>query len=71
MLWKLFTLALILGFAWWRVRQFLRLRRLRERGEPIPPPQGLRPISLLAGFMLLLYGGYLLYVLAQQVFFHD
>jgi hypothetical protein len=66
MLWKLFTLALILGFAWWRVRRFLRLRQLRARGEPVPPPQRLRPISLLAGLMLLLYGGYLLYVVAGQ-----
>jgi hypothetical protein len=66
MLWKLFTLALILGFAWWRVWRFLRLRQLRERGEPAPPPQRLRPISLLAGLMLLLYGGYLLYVVAGQ-----
>jgi hypothetical protein len=66
MLWKLFTLALILGFAWWRVRRFLRLRHLREHGEPVPPPQRLRPISLLAGLMLLLYGGYLLYVVAGQ-----
>ena len=66
MLWKLFTLALIVGFAWWRLRRFLRQRQLRERGEPAPPPQRLRPISLLAGLMLLLYGGYLVYVVAGQ-----
>jgi hypothetical protein len=67
MLWKLLTLAVIVGFAWWRLRQFLRLRKLRERGEPIPSqPQGLRPISLLAGLMLLFYGGYLIFVLAES-----
>lgn len=69
MLWKLFTLALILGFAWWRIRQFLRQRRLGEQGEPAPPPQRLRPISLLAGVMLLVYGGYLLYVVVRQLLY--
>ena len=66
MLWKLFTLALIIGFAWWRLRQFLRLRRLRAQGEPVPEPQGVRPITILAGVMLAVYGGYLLFVLLSQ-----
>ncbi|MFO8004709.1 hypothetical protein [Thioalkalivibrio sp.] len=67
MLWKILTLAVLVGFAWWRLRQWLRLRRLHDRGEPVPDQQRrIRPISILAGGMLLGYGGYLLWVILMQ-----
>lgn len=67
MFWKLLTLAVILGFAWWRFRQFLRIRRLRARGEPLPAESGkVRPITVLAALMLSGYGGYLIYVVVSQ-----
>lgn len=66
MFWKILTLALLIGFAWWRLRQWLHERKLRAAGEPVPEPRRVRPISILAGVMLLLYGGYLLWVLALQ-----
>ena len=67
MLWKLFTLALILGFAAWRLRHWWRLLRLQRSGEaPEPAPRRMRPISWLAGLLLLIYGGYLAIVLARQ-----
>jgi predicted PurR-regulated permease PerM len=68
MFWKLLTLAILIGFAWWRLQQFLHRRRLRSRGEPVPEARGVRPITLLAGAMLLGYGGYLVWVLARQAF---
>jgi hypothetical protein len=66
MLWKILTLAVLIWFAWWRLRQWLRLRRLRDRGEPVPEQRGIRPISILAGGMLLGYGGYLAWVILMQ-----
>jgi len=66
MLWKILTLAVLIWFAWWRLRQWLRERRLRAAGEPVPEPRRVRPISILAGVMLLGYGGYLVWVLIMQ-----
>jgi hypothetical protein len=66
MLWKILTLAVIVWFAWWRLRQWLRERRLRDQGEPVPEQWGIRPISILAGVMLLSYGGYLVWVILVQ-----
>jgi hypothetical protein len=66
MLWKVLTLAVLIWFAWWRLRQWLRERRLREQGEPVPERRGIRPISILAGGMLLGYGGYLVWVILMQ-----
>lgn len=66
MLWKILTLAVLIWFAWWRLRQWLRERRLRALGEPVPEPRRVRPISILAGVMLLGYGGYLAWVLIMQ-----
>jgi hypothetical protein len=66
MLWKILTLALLIWFAVWRLRQWLRVRRLRAAGEPLPEPGRVRPISILAGVMLLGYGGYLAWVLILQ-----
>ncbi|AHE98676.1 hypothetical protein [Thioalkalivibrio paradoxus] len=68
MFWKIVTLAVLIAFAWWRLRQFLRERRLRNLGEPVPEPRGIRPISILAAAMLVAYGGYLLWVVASQAF---
>lgn len=68
MFWKLLTLAILLGFAWWRWRQFLRERRLRAQGEPLPEKKGMRPISILALGLLLMYGGYLLWVILVQTY---
>ena len=59
MLWKILTLAVLIWFAWWRLRQWIRLRQLRAAGEPVPEQRGIRPITILAGAMLLGYGGYL------------
>jgi hypothetical protein len=66
MLWKILTLALLIWFAWWRLRQWLRIRRLRAAGESVPEPGRVRPVSILAGAMLLGYGGYLAWVLIMQ-----
>lgn len=68
MFWKILTLAVLIGFAWWRLRQWLRERRLRAQGEPVPERQGVRPITILAGAMLLGYGGYLAWVVVMQAF---
>ncbi|AGA32857.1 hypothetical protein TVNIR_1182 [Thioalkalivibrio nitratireducens DSM 14787] len=68
MFWKIVTLAVLIAFAWWRLRQFLRERRLRNLGEPVPEKRGIRPISILAAAMLVAYGGYLLWVVASQTF---
>ena len=66
MLWKILTLAILIWFAWWRLRQWLRERRLRDQGEPVPEQRGIRPISILAVGMLLGYGGYLVWVILMQ-----
>jgi threonine/homoserine/homoserine lactone efflux protein len=66
MLWKILTLAVLIWFAWWRLRQWLRERRLRDQGEQVPEKRGIRPISILAGGMLLGYGGYLVWVILMQ-----
>lgn len=67
MFWKLLTLAVILGFAGWRLRQFLRIYRLRARGEPVSAEKGrVRPITVLATLLLVGYGGYLIYVVVRQ-----
>lgn len=66
MFWKMVTLALLIGFAWWRFRQWLRIRRLHAAGEPIPETRGVRPITILAAVLLVGYGGYLAWVLILQ-----
>ena len=66
MLWKILTLAVLIWFAGWRLRQWLRERRLRDQGEPVPERRGIRPISILAGGMLLGYGGYLAWIILMQ-----
>jgi len=68
MFWKLLTLAVLIGFAWWRFQQFLHLRRLRAQGLPVPKRQGWRPISLLALGLIVAYGGYLLFFFVSQAY---
>lgn len=68
MFWKFITLVLLIGFAGWRFRQWLRIRRLHAAGEPVPESRGVRPITILAAVLLAGYGGYLAWVLILQAF---
>lgn len=58
---KFLTLLALIWFAWWRVRRFLWHRRLRREGREIPVEKGPRPITLLAGLLLAVYSGYMLW----------
>ena len=58
---KLLTLLALIGFAWWRIRRWLWHRRLRREGQEIPVEKGPRAITLLAGLLLAVYGGYMLW----------
>lgn len=58
---KLLTLLALIAFGWWRLRRFFWHRRLRREGVPIPEPKGPRSVTLLAGVMLAVYGGFLLW----------
>ncbi len=58
---KFLTLLALIWFAWWRVQRFLWHRRLRREGREIPVEKGPRPITLLAGMLLAVYGGYMLW----------
>lgn len=60
---KLLNFLTLLGLAfffYWTVRQFFIRRKLEQQGET-PPPQTLRPITLLAIVMVVMYGGYMVY----------
>jgi hypothetical protein len=58
---KILTFLILVAFAWWRLQRFLWHRRLRRQGVEIPEEKGPRAISLLAGVMLAVYGGYMLW----------
>lgn len=58
---KILTLLALLGFGWWRVRRYLWRRSLHRQGMEIPQETGPRSVTLLAGIMLAVYGGFLLW----------
>lgn len=60
---KALTLVILLGFAGWAAVRFGKNLILRAQGRPRPQPQGLRPITLVALLLLLLYGGYVAWYL--------
>jgi hypothetical protein len=64
---KIVTFLVLVAFAWWRFQRYLWHRRLRREGEEIPEQRGPRAISLLAGVMLAVYGGYMLWHLFGTV----
>ncbi len=64
---KIVTLLVLLAFAWWRFRRYLWHRRLRREGVEIPEQKGPRAVTLLAGVMLAVYGGYMLWHLFGTV----
>lgn len=58
---KFLTALALIWFVWWRLRRFLWHRRLRQQGIEIPEEKGPRPITLMAGMLLAVYGGYMLW----------
>lgn len=58
---KVLTFLLLLAFAWWRLSRYLWRRRLRREGVEIPQEKGPRAVTMLAGLMLAVYGGYMLW----------
>lgn len=58
---KLLTFLGLIAFGWWRLRRYLWHRRLRRQGREIPKEQGPRAVTLLAGIMLAVYGGFMLW----------
>jgi hypothetical protein len=58
---KILTFLALLAFAWWRLRRILWHRRLRRQGLDVPEEKGPRAVTLLAGLMLAVYGGYMLW----------
>lgn len=67
MFWKILTFLIIVAFTWWRVRRLLQLRRERETGQINPTlRKRIRPVSMLAAGLIVVYGGYLLWVIVRQ-----
>lgn len=57
---KYITLAFIVYFFYWLVKQKIRHRKLAQQGIVVEQ-KGVRPITLLSIVMVVMYGGYLLY----------
>jgi len=57
---KYITLAGIVYFFYWLIKQKIRNRKLAEQGIVIEQ-KGMRPVTLLSIVLLVMYGGYMLY----------
>ncbi|OOG23159.1 hypothetical protein B1C78_12260 [Thioalkalivibrio denitrificans] len=64
---RILTFLILVAFVWWRVQRYLHNRRLRRQGIEIPEQKGPRAVTLLAGLMLAVYGGYMLWHLFGTV----
>lgn len=62
---KYLTLAAIIYFFFWLIKQKIRARKLAQQGIVIEQ-KGLRPITLLSIVMLVMYGGYMIYYFFTQ-----
>ncbi|HHS99873.1 MAG TPA: hypothetical protein ENK73_03360 [Thiomicrospira sp.] len=57
---KYLTLAAIVYFFYWLIKQKIRNRKLAQQGIVIEQ-KGMRPVTLLSIVLLVMYGGYMLY----------
>lgn len=57
---KYITLAGIIYFFYWFIKQKIRNRKLAEQGFVIEQ-KGMRPVTLLSIVLLVMYGGYMVY----------
>lgn len=64
---KILTFLALLAFGWWRLRRYLWRRSLHRQGLEIPQEKGPRSVTLLAGIMLAVYGGFMLWYLFGTV----
>jgi hypothetical protein len=64
---KYLTLIGVVIFIFWMIKRQWRIKKMQWRGEPVPEQKGLRPITLLSLVMVVLYGGYMLWYLIDQM----
>ncbi|MEA3405959.1 MAG: hypothetical protein U9R28_09505 [Pseudomonadota bacterium] len=57
---KYITLAGIVYFFYWLIKQKIRNRKLEAQGIVVEQ-KGMRPVTLLSIVLLVMYGGYMLY----------
>ena len=57
---KYITLAAIVYFFYWFIKQKIHNRKLAEQGFVIEQ-KGIRPVTLLSLVLLVMYGGYMVY----------
>lgn len=63
---KYLSLIAVVYFFYWLIKQKIRKRKLEQQGIKVEE-QGVRPITLMMYTMIVMYGGYMLYV----IFFSD
>lgn len=64
---KYLTLIGVVIFLGWLLKRQWRLKKMQWKGERVPEQKGLRPITLLSLVMVVLYGGYMLWYLINQM----
>ncbi|HEY9016884.1 hypothetical protein [Thiomicrospira sp.] len=64
---KYLTLIGVVIFLGWLLQRQWRLKKMQWKGERVPEQKGLRPITLLSLVMVVLYGGYMLWYLINQM----
>lgn len=63
---KYLVIPALLLLALWLIKHKITQRIRRMRGEEIEAEQGIRPITIISGTILMIYGGYLLWYLVSQ-----
>ncbi len=60
---KYLVIPALLLLVLWLVKRKITNRIRRARGEEIPPEPAIRPITVISGAILVIYGGYMLWYL--------
>lgn len=67
---KYLVIPALLLLAFWLIKRKVMLRIRRARGEEIPPEPGIRPITIISGTIIVIYGSYMLWYLLSQGYAH-
>lgn len=63
---KYLVIPALLFLAFWLIKRKVILRIRRARGEEIPPEPSIRPITIISGTIIVIYGSYMLWYLLSQ-----
>ena len=63
---KYLVIPALLLLAFWLIKGKITQRIRRARGEEIEPEPGIKPITIISGTIVVVYGGWLLWYLLVQ-----